>query len=108
MPASIYPHDQHGRRFRHCGRPSERCGPVQLRQLLPVHRSRLRTLPTDWICALSGEEIEVDEPSLLAPQDAAAGSKSVLSEAVVQKGEGVTGGNYAKDMKSEEDARVLV
>lgn len=50
----------------------------------------------------------MDEPSLLAPQDAAAGSESVLLEAVVQKGKGITRGNYIKDMKSEEDVRVLI
>ncbi|KAH7117416.1 Het-s 218-289-domain-containing protein, partial [Dactylonectria macrodidyma] len=40
--------------------------------------------------------------------DAAAGTDSVLSEAVTEKIEGITGRNYVKDIKGEEMARVRV
>ncbi|POR31694.1 Uncharacterized protein TPAR_08091 [Tolypocladium paradoxum] len=55
-------------------------------------------------------EIETvdDEPSLLALRDAAAGTDGYLSDAAVKKLEGIAGRNYAKNIKSEEMARVLV
>ncbi|CZR66741.1 related to Heterokaryon incompatibility protein s [Phialocephala subalpina] len=72
-----------------------------LEKLHPVETTRRR---------LAEMEIEVvdDEPSLLALQDVAAGTDSVLSEAVAQKIEGIAVRNYAKDIKNTESARVLV
>lgn len=61
-------------------------------------------------CRLVELEIEEldDEPSLLALQDAAVGTNSILSEAITRKIEGIAVRNYAKDIKSKEIARVRV
>jgi hypothetical protein len=53
------------------------------------------------------EEVEGEE-SLTALRDAADGVDRVLSDATVQKSETITGRNYAKDVKTEDRARVQV
>jgi hypothetical protein len=53
------------------------------------------------------EEV-VDEPSLLALQDAAVGTDPMLSEAVTRKIEGISGKNYIRDLKGEDTAKVRV
>ncbi len=53
------------------------------------------------------EEVD-DEPSLLALQDAAANVDDVLSETIEEKVQGITGWNYAKEIKVKENARVRV
>lgn len=59
---------------------------------------------------LMGLEIEqvVDEASLMALRDAAAGADGALSDAAAQKLEGIAGRNHARDIKTEETARVLL
>ncbi|EGU74155.1 hypothetical protein FOQG_19194 [Fusarium oxysporum f. sp. raphani 54005] len=70
-----------------------------------------KLFPVDTTCRrlveLEIEEVD-DEPSLLALQGAAAGTDSVLSEAVARKTEWIAVRIYAKDIKSEEMARVRV
>ncbi|KAM6516650.1 hypothetical protein FALCPG4_014828 [Fusarium falciforme] len=72
-----------------------------LEKLFPVDTTRRK------LVELEIEEVD-DEPSLMALQDAAAGTDSVLSEAVTEKIEGIAGRNYAKDINSEGMARVRV
>ncbi|KAH7466716.1 Heterokaryon incompatibility protein s [Fusarium oxysporum f. sp. matthiolae] len=72
-----------------------------LEKLFPVETTCRR------LVELEIEELD-DEPSLLALQGTAAGTDSVLSEAVARKIEGIAVKIYAKDIKSEEMARVRV
>ncbi|KAI5456226.1 hypothetical protein BGZ63DRAFT_435766 [Mariannaea sp. PMI_226] len=72
-----------------------------LEKLFPMKITRRKLVD------LEIEEVD-DEPSLMALQDAAAGTDSVLSEAVTKKTEGITGENHAKDIKSEEMAKVRI
>ncbi|KAH6883907.1 prion-inhibition and propagation-domain-containing protein, partial [Thelonectria olida] len=72
-----------------------------LEKLFPAEATRCK------LVELEIEEVD-DEPSLLALQDAAAGTDSVLSEAVAKKIEGIAGRNYAKDIKTEETVKVRV
>ncbi|EMT74562.1 prion-inhibition and propagation-domain-containing protein [Fusarium oxysporum II5] len=72
-----------------------------LEKLFPVETTRR------GLVELEIEEVD-DEPSLMALQDAAAGTDSVLSEAVTEKIEGIAGRNYAKDINSEGMARVRI
>ncbi|KAH7124960.1 prion-inhibition and propagation-domain-containing protein [Dactylonectria estremocensis] len=72
-----------------------------LEKLFPVETTRRK------LVELEIEEVD-DEPSLMALQDAAVGTDSVLSEAVAEKIEGIAGRNYAKDIKGEEMARVRI
>ncbi|GJN78501.1 hypothetical protein PLIIFM63780_001995 [Purpureocillium lilacinum] len=70
-----------------------------------------KLFPVETAChRLIGLEIEevADEPSLLALQDAASGTDNALSDAAAGKLEGIAGRNYAKDIKTEETARVLL
>ncbi|KAH7117478.1 hypothetical protein EDB81DRAFT_873261 [Dactylonectria macrodidyma] len=72
-----------------------------LEKLFPVESMRRK------LVELEIEEVD-DKLSLMALQDAAASTESVLSEAVIEKIEGIAGRNYTKDIKSEEMARVRV
>lgn len=72
-----------------------------LEKLFPVETTHRK------LVELEIEKVD-DEPSLIALQDAAAGTDSVLSEAVTEKIKEIAGRNYAKDIKGEEIARVRV
>jgi len=72
-----------------------------LEQLYPGGTARRRLVEMEI------EEV-ADKPSLLALQEAAGGTDSVLLEAVTQKVEGIVVKNYAKDIRSKETAEVLV
>jgi hypothetical protein len=70
-----------------------------------------KLFPVDTTCRRLVElEIEevYDEPSLLALQGAATGTDGVLSEAVSKRIEGIAVRIYAKDIKSEDMAKVRV
>ncbi|GAO18184.1 hypothetical protein UVI_02037020 [Ustilaginoidea virens] len=72
-----------------------------LEKLFPV-----KTTPRKLV-ELGIDEV-VDEPSLKVLQDAAAGTDSVLSEAVTEKIQGIAGRHYVKHIKGEERAKVRV
>ncbi|QUC16993.1 uncharacterized protein UV8b_01234 [Ustilaginoidea virens] len=65
--------------------------------------SPVKTTPRKLV-ELGIDEV-VDEPSLKVLQDAAAGTDSVLSEAVTEKIQGIAGRHYVKHIKGEERAK---
>ncbi|KAI0103840.1 prion-inhibition and propagation-domain-containing protein [Nemania sp. FL0031] len=73
-----------------------------LEKLFPVE------VTTRAMVEMEIEEIQEDEPSLRALQSAAAGTDSVLSEVVTEKLKVYGEQNYAKNIQTEEKARVRV
>ena len=73
----------------------------ELEKLFPVEATCRR------LVELEIEEIE-DEQSLIALKDAAESTDEALSDVVVQRMEKITGMNYAKDVKTEDGAKVRI